>query len=224
MNQAKGKMKAIGVLCSSVVALGVSSVLCMSGCMQSDIACLDSLGTHVVCLGDSITQGFGAGPKTSYPAYLSQQMRLSVINAGIEGDTSDGALKRIKSDVLDRQPLIVIVELGANDFLMKIPIEQTRLNVESIITQCQKQKAIVALADVSNTHLMPEYAPMFKSLSRVYKTIYIPDLLSGIYDNASMKSDCFHPNANGYKIVAQRVYRAILPYLNQNALLTKFKK
>ncbi|MFA6385105.1 MAG: GDSL-type esterase/lipase family protein [Candidatus Omnitrophota bacterium] len=220
----KGKKRIIGVLCLSVLALGFAGVLCISGCMQSDIAHIGSRGTHVICFGDSITQGFGAGPKTAYPAYLTKLMRRPVVNAGIEGDTSVGALKRIKTDVLVREPLMVIVEFGANDFLTKVPLEETRRNIESIIQQCQEQGAIVALADVSNAHLMPEYGPMFRALSRTYKTIYIPNLLNNIYDNARLKSDYFHPNASGYQIIAQRVYRAIMPYLNQNAILTKFGK
>jgi len=192
--------------------------------MRSDISNIDSRGKYVVCFGDSITQGFGAGPKSSYPAYLSKLMSVPVLNAGIEGDTSEGALKRIKSDVLDREPLMVVLEFGANDFLTRMTLEETRRNIGSIIRQCQEQGAIVALADVSNMHLMPEYGPMFRSLSRTYKTIYIPNLLNGIFDNARLKSDYFHPNASGYQIIAQRVYRAILPYLNQNAMLTKFGK
>jgi len=220
----KKNIKIAGALCAGVIALGLGGVLCISGCIQNDIAHIDSRGTSVVCFGDSITQGFGAGPKTAYPVYLSQLMRLPVINAGIEGDTSGGALKRIRSDVLDREPLLVIVEFGANDFLTKVPLEETRRNIESIIQQCQERGAIIALADVSNMHFMPEYGPMFRSLSRIYKTIYVSNLLNGIYDNASMKSDMFHPNASGYQIVAQRVYRTILPYLNQNAILKKFRK
>ncbi|MFA5100901.1 MAG: GDSL-type esterase/lipase family protein [Candidatus Omnitrophota bacterium] len=192
--------------------------------MSSDITNIDSRGKYVVCFGDSITQGFGAGPRSAYPAYLSKLMSVPVINSGIEGDTSEGALKRIKPDVLDREPLIVVIEFGANDFLTNMPLEETRRNIESIIQQCQEQGAIVALADVSNMNLMPEYGPMFRSLSRTHKTIYIPNLLNGIYDNVNMKSDIFHPNASGYQIIAQRVYRTILPYLNQNAMLTKFSK
>jgi acyl-CoA thioesterase I len=224
MNRMKERMRIVGAVCAVAVALAVGGVLCISGCMQSDIANIDSRGTHVICFGDSISQGFGASPKTAYPAYLAQLMRLPVVNAGIEGDTSAGALKRIQTDVLVREPLLVIVEFGANDFLTKTPLEETRDNIESIIKKCQEQGAIVALADVSNTHLMPEYGPMFRALSRAYKTIYIPNLLDHIYDNARLKSDYFHPNASGYQIVAQRVYRAILPYLNQNAMLTKFGK
>jgi acyl-CoA thioesterase-1 len=224
MNSKKEHMKISGIFWAGVIAVLGSGAALLSGCLQSDIAHIDSRGTHVICFGDSITQGFGAGPKTSYPAYMSQLMRLPVINAGIEGDTSEGALKRIKSDVLVREPLLVIVEFGANDFLTKIPLEDTRRNIESIIRQCQEQGAIVALADVSNMHLMSEYGLMFRSLSRTYKTIYIPNLLNGIFDNARLKSDYFHPNANGYQIVAQRIYRAILPYLNQNAMRTKFGK
>ncbi|HNQ50025.1 MAG TPA: GDSL-type esterase/lipase family protein [Candidatus Omnitrophota bacterium] len=212
------------ILSRSLIIPGIAGILCISGCMRSDIVNIDSSGKYIVCFGDSLTQGFGAGPKSSYPAYLSKLTSIPVVNAGIEGDTSEGALKRIRPDVLDREPLLVVVEFGANDFLTKIALEDTRRNIESIIQQCQKQGAIVALLDVSNMHLMSDYGPMFQSLSRQYGTIYIPNLLNGIFDKASMKSDYFHPNEHGYRLIAQRVYRAILPYLNQNALLTKFKK
>ncbi len=206
------------------ILVACAAALCIAGCMRSDIANINSRGKYVVCFGDSLTQGFGAGPRSSYPAYLSQMMSVPVVNSGIEGDTSEGALKRIYPDVLDRDPLLVVVEFGANDFLTKIPLADTRRNIESIILQCQKQGAIVALIDISNAHLMSEYGPMLRQLSRIHKTIYIPNLLNGIFDNASMKSDYFHPNANGYRIIAQRVYRAILPYLNQNAMLNRFRE
>jgi acyl-CoA thioesterase I len=216
-------MRIAGILVGGLIAAGCAGIFCVAGCVRTDIAHIDSRGKYVICFGDSITQGFGAGPKDAYPVYLAKSMSVPVLNAGIEGDTSEGALKRIKPDVLDREPLMVIVEFGANDFLTKIPLEDTKRNIESIITQCQQQGAIVALADVSNMHLMPEYGPMFKALARQYKTIYIPNLLNNIYDNAAMKSDMFHPNASGYRIVSQRVYRAILPYLNQNAIINKFR-
>ena len=207
-----------------LLAAGYLIIFCVSGCMKSDIANISSDGKYIVCFGDSITQGFGAGPKDAYPSYLSKLISVPVVNSGIEGDTSNGALKRIKPDVLDREPLLVIVELGVNDFLTKVPIEDTQKNLEVIIAQIQKQGAIVAIADISNEHVMAEYGPMLKALSRKFKTIYIRDLLNGIYANPSLKSDYFHPNAGGYKIIAQRIHRAILPYLNQNAMLTKFRK
>jgi len=205
------------------VLFSCAAAICVCGCIKNDIAIIASNGKNIICFGDSLTQGFGAEPQSSYPAYMAKMISIPVVNAGLEGDTSEGALKRLYPDVLDREPLLVIVEFGANDFLTKIPLEETRRNIESIILQCQKHGAMVALADISNAHLMSEYGPMLRQLSQAHKTIYIPNLLNGIFDNAAMKSDYFHPNAQGYRIIAQRVYRAILPYLNQNAL-TRPKK
>jgi acyl-CoA thioesterase I len=210
--------------CWKLIAGGSLIIFCVSGCMKSDITNISSEGKYIICFGDSITEGFGAGPKDAYPSCLSRLTSVPVVNAGIEGDTSDGALRRINPDVLDREPLLVIVQFGANDFLTKVPIEETKANLEAIIIQIQKHGAIVALADVSNEHVMAQYGPMFKALSRKYKTIYIRDLLAGIFANPSLKSDYFHPNAGGYKIIAQRIHRAILPHLNQNALMRKFRK
>ncbi len=219
MKQSSLNMK-FALLAIAISGLGVLSG---TGCLKSDITNIGSSGKYIVCFGDSITEGFGAGPKESYPDYLKKLTSVPVVNAGIEGDTTAGALKRIKPDVLERNPLLVVIEFGGNDFLARMPVEDTKRNLEEIIGLIQKQGAIVALADISNADLMPEYGRIYKELSRKYKTIYIPGLLDGIFDSNRYKSDdLFHPNAAGYQIIAHRVHRSILPYLNRNAILNKF--
>lgn len=206
---------------SPLLAICVS-LLFFAGCTRSDVANLSSKGANIICFGDSLTSGMGAGtPDRAYPAVLSRMTSFRVINAGINGDTSQEALKRIRSDVLERDPLIVIIEFGGNDFLGHTPAGETVRNIERMIGELRENGVIVALCDISTDFFMEEYGKEFRRLSREYGAILIPGLLNDIIANPDLKSDYIHPNAKGYAIIAHRVYRAIIPYLNQNSILRR---
>ena len=200
------------------------SVIALYGCAKREIKNIDSKGKNIVCFGDSITFGYGAEPGGDYPSALTKMTSVAVINAGIDGDTSTEAIKRIKSDVLDRDPLLVIVEFGGNDFLRKIPQEETLNNMRVIIEEIQAQGAMVAVVDISTEMILKQYRSAFYNLAREKGAIFIPSILSGIITNPRLKSDFIHPNADGYNVIAQRIYRVITPYLNQNLLAKKLAK
>ena len=208
--------------------LGVCSLLAFSllllGCAKREIKNINSRGKNIICFGDSITFGYGADPGGDYPSALAKITCVPVINAGIDGDTSTEALKRLKSDVLDREPLMVIVEFGGNDFLRKIPTEITLNNMKAIIDTIQAEGAMVAVVDISTGMLLRQYHSPFYNLAREKGAIFIPSLLTGIITNPRLKSDFIHPNTDGYNVIAQRVYRIITPYLNQNILLRQSQK
>ncbi|MBU2035749.1 MAG: hypothetical protein KKA59_08260 [Candidatus Omnitrophica bacterium] len=185
---------------------------------------MDSIGKNIICFGDSITFSKGSDKGKDYPSVLSKLTGLPVINAGINEDTSGGGLKRLESDVLSKDPLLVIIEFSGNDFLFKLPIADTFKNVEEMIKRIQSKRAMVAVADISSGIIMGEYKEGFRKLANKYNAIFIPSVLSGIVTEPSLKSDVMHPNNEGYKIVAHRVYRQILPYLNRNALSRNLKK
>lgn len=194
------------------------------GCIRSNIANLESRGKNIVCFGDSITKGKGVELDQSYPAALAKMTNYPVINAGINGDISSEAIKRVQTDVLEREPLLVIIEFGGNDYLNKISLEETVKNTEEMIKLVQAKGAMVAIVDISNVLFMGEYRQEFKRLSKKYRTIFIPKILEDIVTNEQLKSDAIHPNARGYKIIAHRVYRGIIPYLNQNTILRGISK
>ena len=87
-----------------VIALLGYSVIALLGCAKREIKNIDSKGKNIICFGDSITFGYGVNPEESYPAALSKMTDIPVINAGIDGDTSVEAVRRIDSDILDREP------------------------------------------------------------------------------------------------------------------------
>ncbi len=191
-------------------------VIGLAGCAKREIKNIDSKGRNIICFGDSITFGYGANPGEDYPSVLARMMSAPVINAGIDGDTSSEALKRIDSDVLERDPLLVIIEFGGNDFLRKISLDETLRNMEDMIKKIQSAGAMVAVADVSVAIIMSTYRKEFRRLSKKYDTIFMPNLLSGILTNPALKSDSIHPNAEGYKLIAQKIHRAITPYLKRS--------
>jgi acyl-CoA thioesterase I len=98
-----------------VIALFCFSVIALMGCARKEIRNLDSQGVNIICFGNSLTFGYGANPGEDYPSILAKLINAPVINAGIDGDDTSIALKRIESDCLDREPLLVIIELCGND-------------------------------------------------------------------------------------------------------------
>ena len=192
-----------------------SMVLLLSGCAKQEIKNADPAGTAIICFGDSLTLGYGAGPGEDYPAILAKLAGLPVINAGVDADTTFLALNRLKSDVLNKGARLVIVEFCGNDFIKKVPFEATISNLRQIIRYAQRQGALVALVDISAGFFLLEYRVAYRKLAREEGAIFIPAILNGILTNPSMKSDFLHPNANGYKIVAERIYQAIRPYLKK---------
>jgi acyl-CoA thioesterase-1 len=198
--------------------------IALSGCEKREIKNINSRGTNIICFGDSITFGYGVNTGQDYPSILSKMLDMPVINAGIDGDNTTEALKRINSDVLEKEPLLVIIEFGGNDFLARVPINTTINNIKEMIERIQEKEAIVALCDISAGLFLRDYRLEYKKIAKEKQAIFIPSILRGIITNPHMKSDFLHPNADGYKVIAQRIYHAVLPYLNQNILSKRLNK
>jgi lysophospholipase L1-like esterase len=207
-----------------IAFVGFIVFIALAGCAKREIKNIDSKGANIICFGDSLTFGYGASPGQDYPTKLAQLIYMPVINAGVDGDTTPEALQRLKSDVLDKDPLLVIIEFCGNDFLEKILKDQTLNNIKEMAEKIQSKGAMVAIVDISAGLFLREYRVAFKNLAREKQAIFIPGILRGIITNPSMKSDFLHPNADGYKIIAQRIYSAITPSLAKNTSLRESKK
>jgi acyl-CoA thioesterase I len=196
------------------------SVLCVypvfllhSGCARYEIKNARDGLSSIVCFGDSITYGYGAEAGEDYPSILAELSGVTVVNSGVSGDTTTRALGRVEDAVLTYKPELVIVQFGANDFLEQVPKNVTVENMRVIIRRAQAKGAMVAIADISAGMLFREYRGAFQQLAHQEGAFFIPDAVSGIITNPSLKSDFVHPNAQGYRLIAQRVYRAIRYYL-----------
>lgn len=180
----------------------------LMGC-QPAIENRNSSGTTIVCFGDSLTAGYGAHKGNDYPSLLAQKVSLPVINAGISGNTTKDGLNRLDSDVLTKNPKMVIITLGANDFFHQVPKEETLSNMSKIVERIQASGAMVVLAAVQTGIFGDAYIDGFKKMAQEKHFLLIPNILKDIMDNPAYKSDQIHPNDEGYKIMADRIYRHI---------------
>lgn len=167
----------------------------------------------IVCLGNSVTVGFGLNEKDAYPALLAGLTGRTVFNAGVSGDTTADALARLESEVLARNPGLVIVELGGNDYLRQIPLSQTKANLAAIITRLQTNGAMVAVVDPGGAVLMREYSQAFAEVAKNQEALFFEHLLGNIMLKPTMKLDQVHPNAEGQKQLAVLMYKDLKKFL-----------
>lgn len=171
-------------------------------------------GSAIIAFGDSLTSGVGAAADQSYPAQLSRRLGVPVINAGVGGDTTADALRRLDGDVLARDPRIVIVCLGGNDLLRRTPREATMDNIEEIVERIQARGALVVLVGLRPI-MGSSFAGDIAELAREKGCPLVPDILGGIMHDADLMSDAIHPNAAGYARFVERIAPVVEPYLTR---------
>lgn len=173
----------------------------------------------IIALGDSLTAGLGVAEEEAWPALLAKQLRgegynWQVVNAGISGETSSGALRRIKW-ILAQDPEIVILETGGNDGLRGIPTSTVRKNISEAVRMLRAGGVTVVLAGMQIIqNLGPEYtgafAQIYPEVAGEEDIILIPFLLEDVAGVASLnQADAIHPNAEGHRIMA----RTVFPYV-----------
>ncbi len=187
-------------------------VLVCAGC-EAPITNRHSSGTTIVCFGASLTQGVGADPGYDYPSYLRKMVDLPVVNAGISGNTTQQELLRLQADVLDKNPKIVIITQRVNDIKNNIPKEETLKNLETIIDQIQGHEAIAVVATFEPVVLRERYFKDIRKLVLRKHAVLIPNIVDGIEFDPKYMHDDAHPNNEGYRIVAQRIYKSIKDFL-----------
>ena len=166
---------------------------------------LDSRGTAIIAFGDSLTSGYGASEGEDYPAKLSGFALVTVINAGVSGDTTSSALARLETDVLAKDPRIVIVGLGGNDFLGGASMQSTETNLREIVKKIHAAGAMVVLLGFKFPSFSANYESMYERVADDEGCLLIPGVLAGILTDPALKSDEIHPNARGYELMAKRV-------------------
>lgn len=179
----------------------------------------------IVAFGDSLTAGFGVPPEESYPAQLQRRLdeagyRYRVVNAGVSGDTTAGGVRRVDW-VLKSHPRIVILELGGNDGLRGLDLNQIRQNLERIITRLQAAGVTVVLVGMQ---LPPNYgldyttrfAQLYEELARKYRLTYMPFFLEGVGAVAALnQADGIHPTGAGYRVIVQNLFPVLEPLLEK---------
>jgi acyl-CoA thioesterase I len=179
----------------------------------------------ILFFGDSLTAGYGLSVDEAFPALVEKELQkqglaVKVVNAGLSGETSAGGLTRI--DWILRQPVdILVLELGANDGLRGLPLDQTNKNLQGIIDKVKIKYPnckVVLAGMMVPPNLGKDYTNQFKNiyptLSKKNKGTLIPFLLEGVAGDEKLNlTDGIHPNVEGHKIVAKNLTGILTPLL-----------
>jgi acyl-CoA thioesterase-1 len=178
-------------------------------------------------VGTSLTAGLGLEPDSAYPAILQRKLdsagiSVRVVNAGLSGETSAAALRRIEWLLRD-SAAFVMIETGANDGLRGQDVDSTKATLTAIVRRVKTvlPDAKILLAQMESPPNLGEryttaFRAMFPAVAREEGVTLIPFLLDRVAGVTAMnQGDGIHPNEEGAKIVADNVFRAILPVLAQ---------
>ncbi len=164
-----------------------------------------SSGDSVVAFGDSLIEGVGATTGNDLVSQLSKKIGEPIVNLGIAGNTTEEGLARVDR-IREFKPKVVIVLLGGNDYLKKVPKAETFKNLNAIITKIQSTGAVVVLLGIQGGLLGDPYENEFENLAKAKGTVYVSNVLEGLVGNMKYMSDAIHPNDAGYAKIVQRVY------------------
>lgn len=179
------------------------------------VANLGAPGDLVVFFGDSITQGYGVRPEESFPSLVAQALDVPFVNAGVPGDTMAAGLARIERDVLAHRPRLAVVEFGGNDFLRRVPMNDTLRSLETIVGTLIQEGMMVAILHVHAGMGDDLYLKGYRAVADRHGAVLIPDILGGVLTNPGLKSDAIHPNAKGHRVIADRVIKTLRPLLEE---------
>ena len=210
---------------------GIALSLCLfSATIFAETPTPDTSGNSlktIVFLGDSLTAGFGVDPTEAFPAVIKEKVQAAhlpfeVQNAGLSGDTSSGALRRI--DWLLQRPIaLLVIALGGNDGLRGLPVKSLKANLQAIIDKTKAKNPTVKIV-IAGMQIPPnlgadyttDFQRVYPELARDNHAALIPFLLEGVGGHRDLnQADQIHPTAAGHKIIADMVWRTLEPILNQ---------
>ncbi len=161
----------------------------------------------ILAFGDSLTYGYGATTDESYPSILARKIGREVINAGINGETSGEGLKRLPKLLDDGEIKLMILCFGGNDILQKLPMTELKENLEQMIIMAKRRGIAVLLVSVPNIGLFGLSAlPLYEEVADEMGIPLLSGMLAEILSEPALKSDQIHPNAQGYRKIAEKIY------------------
>lgn len=160
----------------------------------------------ILAFGDSLTAGYGAAEAQSYPANLAQLTARKVVNAGISGEVSADGLLRLP-EVLEREkPALLILCHGGNDLLRHLDQRQLADNLRGMVKLAREKGTSVILVAVPAPDLSLKPPPLYEEIAKEFDLPLESKTLVKIVGKGSLKSDHIHPNAAGYRKLAEAVF------------------
>lgn len=193
--------------------LALLLIVSITACSEDTSPKLQALPKDAVILafGDSLTYGTGANTDTeSYPAVLAKLSSRQVINAGIPGEVSREGLNRLDKLLKQHQPDLVLLCHGGNDLIRKLDTELLKQNLNAMIEKVRESGAEVVLLSVPKPGVFLKPSPVYKEVSDASHVLLENEIIADIESEPNLKSDPIHPNALGYKRLAEAVHGLLL--------------
>jgi lysophospholipase L1-like esterase len=159
----------------------------------------------VLAFGDSLTFGTGAAESESYPAQLERLIGRRVVSAGVPGEVTAQALERLPGALDEYAPRLLLLCTGGNDFLRRLGNEQAERNVRAMIELAGRRGVAVLLIGTPEPALVPSPPAFYATLAKDMRVPYEGDVITEVLKDTRLKSDPIHPNAAGYRLIAERI-------------------
>ena len=196
------------------------ATLLLSACGEQQRSRFDPLPADAVVLviGDSLVAGTGASTGKDWPRHLAEATGWKVVNAGVPGNTSADARRRLPELLDIHYPQAVIIAIGGNDFLRDVSPDETRDNIAAMIRHTRDVTEHVALVAIPAKSMsgalfgsLSDHA-LYVELATENELALIPNAVSAVLSDAALRSDRIHANNAGYAHIAQRVFDSLREY------------
>jgi len=180
-----------------------------SGCGQQSK--LPPLAADAVLLafGDSLTFGTGANEEESYPAQLARLTGRRVVREGNPGEVSAAGLERLPAALDEHLPKLLLLCHGGNDFLRRQSRQQAAANVRAMVRLAKSRGIEVLLIGTPEPGFTVSPPEFYAEIAKEFHIPYEGDVLAKILKDSSLKADQVHPNARGYRLMAERVFELL---------------
>jgi len=191
-----------------IAALTACALLAGCGGGTPKVAKL-SASDVVLAFGDSLTYGTGANPEESYPAVLEQLTGRTVVRAGVPGEQTAGGLQRLPGVLDEHRPRLVIVCLGGNDMLRKGSRQAIEVNLREMLRTIKSRGIDAMLVGVPAPGLITSAPEFYEKLAKEFGIPYEGKIVTSVLYKPELKSDPIHPNADGYRKMAEAVAKLL---------------
>lgn len=185
--------------------LAIMALFGFSACTSGPTLPVLAPDARILAFGDSLTRGTGAEPGESYPEVLSRLVGRTVVNAGIPGEISAEGAARLIDLLENERPQLVIICHGGNDFLQRLDRQETARNVLAMVRMAKERNISVLLIAVPELGLTLTPPPLYREVAAAEGVPLEEKALAAILGKGSLKSDYIHPNAAGYRRLAEAV-------------------
>jgi acyl-CoA thioesterase I len=159
----------------------------------------------ILSFGDSLTYGTGANEDESYPAQLEKLVQRRVVRAGVPGEVTAQALARLPAALDEHAPRLLLLCIGGNDFLRRLGNAQAERNVREMVKLAASRGVAVVLIGTPEPGLTVTPPAFYAGIAKEFRLPYEEGIIGQVLKDASLKSDPIHPNARGYRVIAERI-------------------